>query len=47
LSEHGEVTWGEGDLFVLPSTEDAVQHFADSDTALYWISGKPLVTCVM
>lgn len=43
-SEHGEVTWGEGDLFVVPNTENAMEHFANSDAALYWISDEPLMT---
>ena len=39
-SEHGEITWAEGDLFVVPNTENAMEHFANSDAALYWISGS-------
>lgn len=39
-TEHGDLTWNEGDLFVLPQTEGSITHFADSDSAIYWISGK-------
>lgn len=43
-TEHGEITWNEGDLFVLPNTEAAANHFASSDAAMYWISDEPLMT---
>lgn len=42
-SEHGDITWGEGDLFVLPATENAVTHAGTSDSALYWVSDEPLL----
>lgn len=43
-SEFGEITWSEGDLFVLPATEAMVSHFANSDTAIYWITDEPLMS---
>jgi gentisate 1,2-dioxygenase len=48
-AEHGEVRWGQGDLFVLPSTTEPAEHFADAeeaggeDVALYWVSDEPLM----
>jgi gentisate 1,2-dioxygenase len=43
ISEHGEMTWSQGDLFVLPATEGAVNHTAAEDTAIYWITDEPLL----
>ena len=42
-SEHGEITWNEGDLFVLPASEGPAQHFATADSALYWVNDQPLM----
>ena len=35
-SEHGEILWSEGDLYVLPKCDDEVCHTAKSDSAIYW-----------
>lgn len=43
-SEHGEVSWGEGDLFVMPSTSSVVKHTSETDTAIYWVTDQPLMT---
>lgn len=43
-TEHGEVEWSEGDLFVLPASKSAVNHTASTDTAIYWITDEPLMT---
>jgi gentisate 1,2-dioxygenase len=42
-SELGTVTWGEGDAFVLPSTEQPVKHTATKDTAVYFVNDAPLL----
>ena len=47
--EHGNITWSEGDLFVVPVTEGALQHTCVSggDTnagaAIYWVHDQPLM----
>ena len=47
--EHGNITWSEGDLFVVPVTEGAMQHTcvdggsANSGAALYWVHDQPLM----
>ena len=43
-TEHGEVEWNEGDLYVLPATKSVVTHTASTDTAIYWITDEPLMT---
>lgn len=42
-SELGEIRWKQGDLFVLPSTGLEVEHAAEEDAALYWVSDEPLL----
>ncbi len=46
-AEHGEIRWGRGDLFVLPSTAQPVEHVADAgseeDVALYHVTDEPLM----
>jgi hypothetical protein len=42
-SEHGEVNWSQGDLFVIPQCESEVNHIANEDTAIYWITDEPLL----
>lgn len=42
-SEFEEITWSEGDLFVLPATDRPMVHSASSDTAIYWITDEPLM----
>jgi gentisate 1,2-dioxygenase len=37
-----EVAWGEGDLFTLPASGEAV-HSATRDSSLYWVSDEPLL----
>ena len=38
----GEIDWHVGDLFVLPSTAQAITHVnaGEDDVALYWVSGR-------
>jgi gentisate 1,2-dioxygenase len=43
-SEHGDIDWGEGDLFVIPATEGVAHHVATGDTAIYWVHDQPLLT---
>ncbi|ACO61616.1 predicted protein [Micromonas commoda] len=46
-SEHGTVSWGDGDLFVVPVTEGALKHTCveaeKGGAALYWIHDEPLM----
>jgi gentisate 1,2-dioxygenase len=42
-TENGKIDWGEGDLFVIPATQDEVVHAATSDSAIYWITDEPLL----
>ena len=47
--EHGNITWSEGDLFVVPVTEGAMQHTcvsggdANVGAAIYWVHDQPLM----
>jgi len=43
VSEHGDIEWAEGDLFVLPACDSSVVHTASSDTAIYWVTDMPLM----
>jgi gentisate 1,2-dioxygenase len=43
VSEHGEIAWSEGDLFVLPACESPVKHISTADSALYWVNDQPLL----
>lgn len=42
-SEHGEIEWSEGDLFVLPACENSVEHISTGDSAIYWVHDQPLL----
>jgi len=42
-SEHGEIEWSEGDLFVLPACENSVEHISTADSAIYWVHDQPLL----
>lgn len=46
-SEHGTVSWGTGDLFVVPMTKGALTHSCASaekgGAALYWVHDEPLM----
>lgn len=42
-SEFGEITWNEGDLFVLPATNGVMTHSSPADSAIYWITDEPLM----
>ena len=46
-SEHGAVSWSEGDLFVVPLTQGALTHTchtaAKGGAALYWVHDEPLM----
>ena len=42
-TEHGVITWNEGDLFVLPASEKKMTHSATADTAIYWVTDEPLL----
>ena len=47
-SEHGEITWNTGDLFVIPMTKGKVVHHCVSvedfgGAALYWVHDEPLM----
>lgn len=41
--EVGDITWGEGDLFVIPACDNSIKHSASADTAIYWITDEPLL----
>jgi gentisate 1,2-dioxygenase len=43
-SEHGEISWSEGDLFVIPASETSVNHESTADTAIYWVTDEPLLS---
>jgi gentisate 1,2-dioxygenase len=43
ISEHGEIEWSEGDLFVIPASENTVEHIASEDSAIYWVHDQPLL----
>eukprot|EP01036_Dinobryon_divergens_P045818 gene45818-61240_t len=42
-SEFEEITWNEGDLFVLPAATTPITHTSSADTAIYWITDEPLL----
>lgn len=42
-SEHGEIQWSQGDLFVFPACDDKVAHSATEDSAIYWVHDQPLL----
>lgn len=42
-TEHGEISWGQGDLFVVPQTDNKIVHAATAETAIYWVSDEPLL----
>lgn len=47
-SEHGEISWSKGDLFVVPLTKGVLRHKCDSTdeyggAALYWVHDQPLM----
>ena len=42
-SEHGEIQFSQGDLFVIPACDGAINHTASEDTAIYWITDEPLL----
>jgi gentisate 1,2-dioxygenase len=41
-TEHGTITWQQGDAFTLPYNQ-GVTHFADDDSALFWTHDAPLL----
>lgn len=41
--EFGEVQWSEGDLFVIPVTEEPILHKSTNESALYWVTDEPLL----
>lgn len=41
-SEYGTMEWSKGDLFTLPSCDQAI-HSASEDTAIYWVTDEALV----
>jgi len=48
ISEHGEISWNTGDLFVLPFTNGNINHVclraeAYGGAALYWVHDEPLL----
>jgi quercetin dioxygenase-like cupin family protein len=43
VTEHGTITWGEGDLFVVPASDAAIVHRGTADTAIYWVTDEPLM----
>ena len=47
-SEHGEISWNTGDLFVVPVTKGSIKHTCISadkfgGAALYWVHDEPLM----
>lgn len=44
VTEDGEITWSQGDLFVIPAFETPATHYATEDTAIYWVHDQPLLT---
>lgn len=42
-TEHREVSWKEGDLFVLPLCEKKCTHTGSADAAIYWVNDEPLL----
>ena len=43
VTENDTITWGEGDLFVVPASEAAILHRGTTDTAIYWVTDEPLL----
>jgi len=43
VSEFGEVTWSEGDLYVVPACTASITHSASQDSAIYWVTDEPLL----
>jgi len=43
VDEMKSLTWGKGDLFVLPAHCENVLHEATSDAAIYWVHDNPLL----
>lgn len=41
--EGDNISWNEGDLFVVPATESPAIHSATADSALYWVNDQPLL----
>jgi len=46
-TSHGKVRWAQGDLFVVPGSEDITHHASKESTehggaAFYWITDEPL-----
>jgi gentisate 1,2-dioxygenase len=44
MTEFGEVEWKQGDLFCIPVCKEAAVHYANEDSALYWINDEPLMS---
>lgn len=42
-SESESIEWNEGDLFVVPASNEQMKHSASLDTAIYWIHDEPLL----
>lgn len=42
-SEHGEISWEEGDLFVLPHCTKKMTHTSFGDSAIYHVTDEPLM----
>ena len=40
IDNNVEVVWNEGDLFVIPFVSTPIHHIAESDSAIYWITGS-------
>ena len=43
-TEFGEISWNDGDLFVVPATKSNISHSASKDSAIYWITDEPLLS---
>jgi gentisate 1,2-dioxygenase len=43
VASFGAIDWAEGDLFVVPMGVE-IDHTANTDAALYWVSDEPLLT---
>lgn len=37
------ISWGKGDLFVVPANEHKIVHKANEETAIYWVTDEPLL----
>lgn len=42
-TEHGIISWAEGDAFVLPAGQQPVVHSANADSAIYFVNDAPLL----